>query len=663
MEFPLLFSFHRRESKNVEKAQETTFRDSLELEKHVLFLVLLRVLGRSSSKHLPHPLCPRPGQVVRRKLRLIQLTNNNRIMHSSRHIDPEVPQLPDEPEHSTIDINEHPSRRLFSGRKKAAAVVVSIVVVVAIAVGVALSVKPNKSVQAAGMSYNNNEDKDEDSLVVASGDGNLDTVVQVFDPEYPEDIIYELGSGPREPEDMDTSDAVHENVIASEKVPVNDEEISSGLTEFQGPLTDFIVTGDISRISVASNDQCANADEGLLYIELKTDKYPWENAWTLKDDQGEVILSGPPGGGRNYDRLTKYVGSLCVTSGTYTVTLTDKGADGICCEYGAGSMIIKVNGEVVASTNDSNFDKFENVIFVSANEGGGTISEPTPKPSVKPVAAPVQGFDKAQLYAVDINLLTDKYGGETGYTFTKMSNNQVLVNKAPGSFKPNTMYKRSLLVEGGKYRLTIIDPLLGIQDPGYLAVKVQGEEVMYANKALSYIIRVGYQPTMTAREKQWLIQHNNRRKAFHESQGVSYKRLVWSPDLAAASAKWVDELLKTCKISSESGIADGENVSARASNVVRDESPAKILERWTDFKVGKPYPENNSRTQVLWRATRFVGCADKSVTKSDGSLCYASVCRYDRAGNCAMGQYSDWKIPTLMNHTRCGPVCPNDTCY
>lgn len=586
-------------------------------------------------------------------------------MQSSHHIDLEA--VPDEMETPTIDIDENPSRRLFSGRKKVSAVVVSIVLIAAIAIGVALSVKPNQSVQAAGMSYNNHDSADAkdqggEPSVSANGDKNLDTVVQVFDPEYPEDIIYELGSGPREP-DMDTTDSVHENGISSEKVPVNDEEASNGLTEFQGPLTDFIVTGDISRISVASNDQCANANEGLLYIELKTDKYPWENAWTLKDDQGAVILSGPPGGGRNYDRLTKYVGSLCVTSGTYTVTLTDKGADGICCEYGEGSMIVKVNGDVVASTTDSNFDNFENVVFVSASEGGVINADPTPKPSVKPAAAPVQGFDKAQLYAVDINLLTDKYGGETGYTFTKMSNNQVLVNKAPGSFKANTMYKRSLLVEGGKYRLTIIDPLLGIQNPGYLAVKVQGEEVMFANKALSYVIRVGYQPTMTAREKEWLLQHNNRRKAFHESEGVSYKRLVWSPDLAAASAKWVDELVKTCKISSESGIVDGENVSARASNVARDESPAKILERWADFKVGKPYPENNSRTQVLWRSTRFVGCADKMVLKSDGTRCYASVCRYDRAGNCAMGQYSDWKIPTLMNHTRCGPVCPNDTCY
>lgn len=595
-----------------------------------------------------------------------------------------MPEDMDMERSTTVDVDEHPSRRYFSGRKKAAAIVVSIVLIVAISVGVAMSVKPNhESIQAAGMSYNNNDNdaaavptKEEEVVVVeetstaANTDENLDTVTQVFDPEHPEDVIYELGSGPREPDVVDeTTDAEHETVViasSEEKVPINDVETSSGLSEFQGPLTDFIVTGDISRISVASNDQCANADEGLLYIELKTDKYPWENAWTLKDDQGEVILSGPPGGGRNYDRLTKYVGTLCVTSGTYTVTLTDKGADGVCCEFGEGSMVIKVNGDVVASTDGSKFDNFENVIFVSANEGGGgggTNSVPTLKPSVKPVAAPVQGFDKAQLYAVDINLLTDKYGGETGYTFTKMSNNQVLVNKAPGSFKANTMYKRSLLVEGGRYRLTIIDPLLGIQDPGYLAVKVQGEEVMFANKALSYIIRVGYQPTMTQREKEWLLQHNNRRKAFHESEGVSYKRLVWSPDLAAASAKWVDELVKTCQISSESGIVDGENVSARASNVERDESPSKILERWSDFKVGKPYPANNSRTQVMWRATRYVGCADKMVQRSDGSRCYASVCRYDRAGNCAMGQYSDWKIPTLMDHTRCGPVCPNDTCY
>ena len=200
-------------------------------------------------------------------------------MHSSRNIDDleAMPPLPDMTE--TVDADEHPSRRsLFSGRKKAAAVVVSIVLVVAIAVGVALSVKPNQSVQAAGMSnidYTKDKGAGEPSVVATNADENLDAnVVQVVDPEYPEDIIYEVGSGPREPEMEEAAVEVeHEdNVNTSEKVPVNDEETSSGLTEFQGPLTDFIVTGDIARISVASNDQCANADEGLLYIELKTDK-------------------------------------------------------------------------------------------------------------------------------------------------------------------------------------------------------------------------------------------------------------------------------------------------------------------------------------------------------------------------------------------------------
>lgn len=68
-------------------------------------------------------------------------------------------------------------------------------------------------------------------------------------------------------------------------------------------------------------------------------------------------------------------------------------------------------------------------------------------------------------------------------------------------------------------------------------------------------------------------------------------------------------------------------------------------------------------TQVMWRATRYVGCSDKVSVMMDGSYCYAMVCRYLRAGNCSMRQYDSWLEPTLMDRTGCGKSCPDEGCY
>ena len=500
-----------------------------------------------------------------------------------------------------------PSRPTISRRKRAVTAVVSVILVVAaIVVGAVLSGKPNQSVPAAGVSFNNHD-------AITSNEQKKE------------------GSG----------------------VAANDNE---NLAEFDGPLADFIATGDVARISVSANNQCTNANEGLWYMQFNTDKYPWENAWTLKDSNGKVVMSGPPEG-RNYDRLTKYVGSMCVAAGKYTVTLNDKGKDGICCEYGQGSMIIKVNGKVVASTGNStsNFETFQRTITV------------TPSNAVSPTPGPTQASGPTgKEYAVVVSMLTDDYGKETGYIFESVKDGSKLINRPQGTLKPNTKYKNTLMLQAGQYRLTVDDELAGIQEPGGYSVEVEDQEVLRDNKAKSYIIHVGYNPSMTVNEENWLSQHNSRRQAFHESEGVSYRPLVWSPKLAKDASDWVDVLLSnstSCKTSSEPGITEGENVSARIASGQRNEGPVVILQRWADKQANKTFPENQSRTQVLWRATRYLGCSEKFSVLADGSRCYASVCRYSRPGNCNMNKFDSWEIPTLADSSKCGDECPNDVCY
>ncbi|KAL3762843.1 hypothetical protein ACHAWU_000990 [Discostella pseudostelligera] len=516
------------------------------------------------------------------------------------------PEIEEEQQPSPAASSERPTTTSFSRRKRTTvAAAVSVLLVVAITVGAILSGKPNQSVPAAGsVSYTKQKAESASAADASAADENL--------------------------------------------------------AEFNGPLTDFIVTNDLSRISVTRSDECTKPNEGLWFMQFDTDKYPWENSWTLKDAQGKVVMSGPPQG-RNYDRLTKYVGSMCVAAGKYTVTLNDKGKDGVCCEYGPGAMVVKVNGKTVASTGDSNFDKFERTITVAAaTNGGGSAPTPTPPPTQS-------SGSTGKKYAVIVKMLTDDYGKETGYKFESVKDGSVLLNKPQGSMTANTPYKDTFNLAAGQYRLTVQDELMGIQPPGYYEVVMENEIALHDSKAKSYIIDVGYNPSMTTNEENWLTQHNTRRQTYHEAEGVTYRPLVWSPILAKAASDWVDVLLSnstSCTSMYEKGIDEGENVSARtvSSQQTTNEGPAKILTRWSDNQANKSWPDNASRTQVLWRATRYLGCASKVSTFADGTRCYASVCRYSRPGNCAMTS-NDWEAKVLADESKCGYECPNDVCY
>ena len=223
----------------------------------------------------------------------------------------------------------------------------------------------------------------------------------------------------------------------------------------------------------------------------------------------------------------------------------------------------------------------------------------------------------------------------------------------------------------GAYTLTVEDGFNGIccgEGNGQYSVRVNGEEIVYggkfSNTTVSHDILVGFEPPMSDRDKEWLDAHNTRRKQFHEENKAEYLPLVWSPELAAAASNWADQILPTCKLEREPGVQEGENISLRTSVGPRDnENPEDILTRWSDNKMGKPYPNNNSMTQVMWRATHYLGCADKFVENDNGSYCYVSICRYARAGNCNVNKYDSWLTPTLLDRTECGPICAPEGCY
>jgi hypothetical protein len=283
-------------------------------------------------------------------------------------------------------------------------------------------------------------------------------------------------------------------------------------------------------------------------------------------------------------------------------------------------------------------------------------------------------------YCVTVEVLTDQFSkSETAYAFTSKPANMneepvVYISKSVGELENEKLYSDTVCVPAGTYELYVEDSFRGLcctGGKGYYSVEVNGEEILfggsYANfpgDSVTHEIVLGEDYGTDDRAVEWLVAHNNRRQSFHEKEGTEYKPLVWSDALEKDARNWLDEIFVNCKTVRESGLQEGENLSFRKVGGERDtENPENILKRWVDLKLNKDYPENASMTQAMWRATRYVGCADDSKTMSDGSICYASICRYARAGNCVMSKYDDWKEPTLADHTSCGPVCPDDGCH
>ena len=113
----------------------------------------------------------------------------------------------------------------------------------------------------------------------------------------------------------------------------------------------------------------------------------------------------------------------------------------------------------------------------------------------------------------------------------------------------------------------------------------------------------------------------------------------------------------------QAGINPGENMASNIGSGSNGElkTADQILNRWVEMELTDGYPANAHLTQALWRASKYVGCAD-SVKEYQGGYCRYQVCRYATAGNCDMGRYNsatgnNWMKPTLMDESGCGPNC------
>lgn len=129
---------------------------------------------------------------------------------------------------------------------------------------------------------------------------------------------------------------------------------------------------------------------------------------------------------------------------------------------------------------------------------------------------------------------------------------------------------------------------------------------------------------MTNRDMQWLNSHNARRRKYHAKFNKKYMPLRWSRKLKRLSKKWAKHLASQCGsqgIYHDPNNRYGENLASNwgTGSYAKRPSTNSVLTRLVEDEEKLGYPKNGHYTQVLWRATALVGCAEHTKIFSDGS--------------------------------------------
>ena len=140
------------------------------------------------------------------------------------------------------------------------------------------------------------------------------------------------------------------------------------------------------------------------------------------------------------------------------------------------------------------------------------------------------------------------------------------------------------------------------------------------------------QITMNDRDRGYLAAHNTRRKLWHTRYNKTFVPLEWDNDLKAQAKVWAEHLLGNCGKGmyhdpSLSGYGYGETATANMGSGIWGSlySPNDIVRRYVEREEKWSPPANNHLTQVLWRSTKYVGCAEASKSMGGNIMCHTSV--------------------------------------
>ena len=109
--------------------------------------------------------------------------------------------------------------------------------------------------------------------------------------------------------------------------------------------------GIMDAFEACPNDTIPTVD--TITVEIQLDDYGSETTWTLTNSAGSTVASGGPYTNFNRTLISEdYIGAF----DTYSLNIFDSFNDGICCAYGSGYYLLRVNGDVVVgTTNNGNF--------------------------------------------------------------------------------------------------------------------------------------------------------------------------------------------------------------------------------------------------------------------------------------------------------------------
>jgi hypothetical protein len=275
-----------------------------------------------------------------------------------------------------------------------------------------------------------------------------------------------------------------------------------------------------------------------------------------------------------------------------------------------------------------------------------------------------------QCTSVKIMFKVDKYGEETT---VKLIGGGGAVMESVNEVKAYQTKTMTSCVADGTYtfKLTDIDGICCGNGKGWYKLYVGSTLLItggYFIGSKSHTIKIGYdwQSRMDSRDTEWLRAHNSRRRQYNG--GAGYKSLRWANSLAQDAKSHAEYLANDCKnadLTHAKNVPEGENL---AKNQGHGEwgslYPAdKIVGRWVENELTWPWPDNAHYTQVVWRATSYVGCGESIRQLSNGATCRVQVCRYQPPGNCQI-RNGYWQENAWKDESACGEQCPTtEGCY
>jgi len=108
---------------------------------------------------------------------------------------------------------------------------------------------------------------------------------------------------------------------------------------------DGVQNGDETGVDCGGSDCPAcqtGCSENEVELNITFDQYPAEISWSIYDENGNVFANASSYGSQYANNTVTE--EICLPDGCYTFQMTDSYGDGICCNYGNGSLELNYSG-------------------------------------------------------------------------------------------------------------------------------------------------------------------------------------------------------------------------------------------------------------------------------------------------------------------------------